>query len=76
MNNEANPIDPILSEDQLKHVTGYSQPTKQRRALDMMGIRYLTRPDGKNIVPQSAINGESGAVRASNPQPNLAALDK
>ncbi len=39
-----------LTTEQIKALTGRQMPAAQCRALDAMGIKYLTRPDGSPIV--------------------------
>lgn len=36
----------IVTEAELVELTGYKLPSKQRQALDNMGIKYIVRKDG------------------------------
>jgi hypothetical protein len=42
-----------LSAQQLIELTKYKRPSKQRQALNTMGIDYVTRPDGTVVVFES-----------------------
>lgn len=46
----------LLSAADLEILTGKRRPTAQRRALDSMGVRYHTRPDGVPVVARSALD--------------------
>ena len=45
----------ILTADELRDLTGYRRPFEQRRELSRMGIKFLTRADGKPVVASSAL---------------------
>ncbi|WP_082806182.1 DUF4224 domain-containing protein [Marichromatium gracile] len=63
----------FLSEEDIKRMTKRVRPSAQRRALDRMGVRYLTRPDGRPIVARATIE-HSVTERSISPEPNWSAL--
>jgi hypothetical protein len=39
-----------LSPEDVESLTKYKQPTKQRDALNQMGVNHVVRPDGSIVV--------------------------
>ncbi len=39
-----------LSTEDVERLTKYKQPTKQREALNHMGVNHVVRPDGSIVV--------------------------
>jgi len=39
-----------LSPEEVESLTKYKQPTKQREALNQMGVSHVVRPDGSIVV--------------------------
>jgi len=39
-----------LTPEQVESLTKYKQPTKQREALNHMGVNHVVRPDGSIVV--------------------------
>jgi hypothetical protein len=39
-----------LSPEDVESLTKYKQPTKQRDALNQMGVNHVVRPDGSLVV--------------------------
>lgn len=58
----------IVTEAELVELTGYVLPSKQRKVLDGMGIKYIVRKDGHirttrpwlNIVQQAPVQEDIG----------------
>ena len=63
----------LLTQDDLRTLTGKQRPAAQRRALDRMGIRYHVRPDGRPVVPAAALVGGDSATLKQD-QPDWSAL--
>jgi hypothetical protein len=42
-----------LSPEDVESLTKYKQPTKQRDALNQMGVNHVVRPDGSIVVFES-----------------------
>lgn len=63
----------FLTQAEVEHLTNRIKPRAQRCALDRMGIHYLTRPDGRPIIPRATIErpSEPDHLRV---QPNWSAL--
>lgn len=64
----------FLDDADVERLTKRTRLAAQRRALDRMGVRYLTRPDGRPIVPRVAIERLYEPAPAAPPQPNWSAL--
>jgi hypothetical protein len=53
-----------LSPEGVEGLTGYKQPTKQRDALNQMGVNHVVRPDGSLVVFEADLtSGKSKEVR-------------
>lgn len=58
----------IVTEAELVELTGYKIPSKQRQALDSMGIKYIVRRDGHirttrpwlNLIQQKPVQEDIG----------------
>lgn len=46
----------LLTDDELKELTGSAQKSKQCKILSGYGVKFFTRPDGKPVVPVSALS--------------------
>jgi len=65
----------FLSGAEIQDLTGRVRYGSQRKALDTMGIRYHTRPDGRPVVQVSALAERTDApVPAEAPGPNWGAI--
>lgn len=51
---------PWLTEDELRELTGYTQPTRQARWLSANGIRCYRNALGRVRVPREALGGGEG----------------
>lgn len=47
----------FLTDAELYELTGKRLPSAQCRALTLMGIRFVQRPDGKPKIPRAWIEG-------------------
>ena len=67
-------MSPLLSQDDIRALTGYRRPHRQRAALASMGVRHYTRPDGRPVVVAADL---SQHIRPALPatEPNWAALE-
>lgn len=66
---------PFLADDDVKRLTGRTNPSAQRRALDRMKIRYHSRPDGRPIIARAAVESDLAATNpAPAPSPNWSAI--
>ena len=53
-----------LSPEDVESLTKYKQPTKQRDALNQMGVNHVVRPDGSIVVFESDLtSGKSKELR-------------
>ena len=53
-----------LSPEDVESLTKYKQPTKQRDALNQMGVNHVVRPDGSIVVFEADLtSGRSKEVR-------------
>ncbi len=53
-----------LTSEEVKSLTKYKQPQKQREALNQMGVNHVVRPDGSIVVFESDLtSGKSKEVR-------------
>jgi hypothetical protein len=68
----------LLTRDQLKDLTGRSQPTAQIRWLRERGWAFQIRADGRPVVSLDEFKGQmcSGSKPQKRVGPNLAALDR
>jgi len=62
----------LLSEKEIRALTGRVRPTAQRRALERMGIAHHVRPDGRPVVTWSAVDGSRESAKDT--APNWTAL--
>ncbi len=49
---------PFLSPEEVAELTGRRRVRAQVRALVLMGVRHLIRPDGRPVVPRAAVFGQ------------------
>lgn len=61
----------LLSIEQIETLTGYLRPSAQCRALERMGIKYWTRPDGRPAVHESALTGGEPVPDVTRPRFDL-----
>lgn len=60
----------ILSEQELRTLTGKQRPSAQARVLDRLAIPYRTRPDGTLVVIRASVEAPSlGSARLPAPEP-------
>ncbi len=53
-----------LSPEDVESLTKYKQPTKQRDALNQMGVNHVVRPDGSLVVFETDLtSGKSKELR-------------
>lgn len=55
----------VLSELDVRELTGKTRPSAQVRALQVMGIPYVRRPDGSLAVHRANVDAALGAVAQS-----------
>ena len=48
-----------LTPEEVESLTKYKQPTKQREALNHMGVNHRVRPDGSIVVFESDLTSGS-----------------
>ena len=67
---------PWLNPEELEELSGFKKKGKQREALDMMGIDYHMRPDGKLIVTRSSLGEHGTHIAAANgaDEPDMSAI--
>lgn len=58
----------ILSQEQLREITGKVRWSAQCRALAQMGIHHFVRPDGKPIVEESALRPDKSERTVEGPR--------
>ena len=63
-----------LSCDEIREITGKRRKSAQVRALRDMGLRHWVRPDGKPVVPVSALDGKDR--KEQEVKPDFDALEK
>lgn len=64
----------LLTPEDLEELTGAKRPSKQRRALDQAGIRYVIRIDGAPSTTWDAVNAALAGQRPRSDnaeEPNL-----
>lgn len=58
----------FLSADELRRLTGKRRYTAQRRALDRLGISYVSAATGEPLVRPDAVDGVSAPRRYNGPR--------
>ena len=48
-----------LTSEEVESLTKYKQPTKQREALNQMGVNHVVRPDGSIVVFEADLTSGS-----------------
>lgn len=64
----------VISEQEIRELTGYTRPTKQREVLDRMGIRYSVRRDGHIRTTRDWLAGHAVEKPNADEHFNLEAL--
>lgn len=59
LNNQPESVSRFLSAQELMQLTGKKAASAQRRALDLMRVPFITRPDGKPVVSAGTFIGGS-----------------
>jgi len=57
----------LLTDEELRQLTGFKRHSAQIRALRQMGIGHYVRPDGKPCVLSSTLDGTSTHERVIEP---------
>lgn len=71
------PIERVLTADELRELTGYKLPHHIRNALRKHGIRYIKRRDGWPATTWAAVNAALGGnqpAQAEQEEPDLSFL--
>ncbi|WP_200256100.1 DUF4224 domain-containing protein [Halorhodospira neutriphila] len=65
----------ILGFDEVRELTGYQIPSKQREALDRAGIRYVVGRDGYPRIPRDWLAQSQQHYPGRRKEPNFGALN-
>lgn len=64
----------LLTEEDLKDLTGAAQAARQMQVLESNGIYYITRMDGSIVTTWHHVNHPCSIARPSNDAPNFSAI--
>ncbi|ELI6443110.1 TPA: DUF4224 domain-containing protein [Aeromonas salmonicida] len=60
----------VVSDQEIEQLTGYKLPSKQCKALEKAGIRFLRRPDGRPSTTREWLTGSASHHPANDDRDN------